>query len=51
MIVDPNRGNRSALQKRMTGLGYTLEDTSLSHAADSDQAAYKGRLLHWRRAG
>ena len=54
LIVDPNRGNRSAFTRRMTDLGYTLTDTQLHTEARSGpqaQAAYRGRLLHYRRAG
>eukprot|EP01137_Pigoraptor_chileana_P016708 Opistho-2@6085 len=45
MIIDPNRGNRSAFNKRMVGMGYALEETALR------SAVYSGRLLHYRRQG
>lgn len=47
MIVDPNRGNRSAFGKHMAALGYRLDELTL-HAAPG-AAAYAGRLLHFHR--
>lgn len=49
LIVDPNRANRSAFNKRMFQAGFSLEETNLNHAANDEQAAYNGRLLHYRR--
>ncbi|MDT9001584.1 SAM-dependent methyltransferase [Paucibacter sp. APW11] len=48
MIVDPDRGNRSAFNRRMQVLGYRLEETRLRQDLPSAQA-YRGRLLHYRR--
>jgi hypothetical protein len=49
-IVDPDRGNRSAFNRHMAQLGFGLEETRLDRVADADGAAYKGRLLSYRRA-
>lgn len=49
LIVDPNRGNRSAFSKRMAALGYRLTDTALIDNANSPRGAYRGHLLHFRR--
>ena len=48
MIVDPNRGNRSAFNRRMSDMGYELEESTLQPLPGS-QAAYRGRMLHYRR--
>jgi predicted nicotinamide N-methyase len=50
MIVDPNRGNRSVFNKHMAALGYALQDQNLQSDATPGVAAYKGRLLHYRRS-
>lgn len=50
LIVDPNRGNRSAFNRRMGDAGFMLHETDLSHAR-AGEAAYKGRLLSYRRGG
>lgn len=50
-IVDPNRGNRAAFNHRMHGLGYALVDEHIAAAASADHAAYRGRLLVYRRGG
>jgi predicted nicotinamide N-methyase len=50
LIVDPNRGNRSAFSKRMESMGYALSDRSIKSIAGSGVAAYNGRLLHYRRS-
>jgi predicted nicotinamide N-methyase len=48
LIVDPNRGNRSAFNHRMEDHGFTLEDTPMRQPlANGD--AYRGRMLHYRR--
>ena len=49
LIVDPNRGNRSAFSRRMANDGFQLEEIDLSHAAKGDVPAYKGRLLRYVR--
>ncbi|MDC8772133.1 class I SAM-dependent methyltransferase [Roseateles albus] len=51
MIVDPNRGNRSAFSKHMAALGYTLAEQSIKSLAGLGVPAYSGRLLHYRRKG
>jgi len=43
IIVDPNRGNRAAFQRRMLALGYALSETLI------DQASFRGRVLNFRR--
>jgi len=48
LIVDPNRGNRSAFNKRMALLGFELTDTPLTVPL-SDGSPYKGRLLRFTR--
>jgi predicted nicotinamide N-methyase len=48
-IVDPNRGNRSAFHKNMARNGFRMEETTLDHVATPDVAAYKGRMLTYRR--
>jgi predicted nicotinamide N-methyase len=48
LIVDPDRGNRSHFNRRMAQAGFVLEQTHLSRLAPED-AAYRGRLLHFRR--
>ncbi len=49
MIVDPNRGNRSAFSKHMAAMGYTLNDQSIKSLAGAGVPAYSGRLLHYQR--
>lgn len=48
LIVDPNRGNRSAFNKRMASEGFALEEIDLSHSLASGES-YKGRLLRYLR--
>ena len=43
-VVDPNRGNRPAFNRRMVAQGYRIEDVPLA-------APYRGRLLIYRRPG
>ena len=49
-IVDPDRGNRAAFNRRMAELGFVLDEARLDHAATPEAPAYKGRLLTFRRA-
>lgn len=49
-IVDPDRGNRSAFHRRMADLGYGREELRLDAAEQDERAAYKGRLITYRRA-
>jgi predicted nicotinamide N-methyase len=48
-IVDPDRGNRAAFNRRMADLGFALHEERLDTAAAPETAAYKGRLLTYRR--
>ena len=48
LIVDPNRGNRSAFHRAMQRLGFTLTETSLDEPL-ADGSPYRGCLLHYRR--
>ena len=50
-IVDPNRGNRAAFNRRMHDQGYALVDEHIATAATTGHAAYRGRLLVYRRGG
>jgi predicted nicotinamide N-methyase len=49
-IVDPDRGNRAAFNRRLVELGFHLDEARLDYAATPDVPAYKGRLLTFRRA-
>lgn len=49
-IVDPDRGNRPAFNRLMAAAGYALREERLDCVAGSARAAYKGRLLTYRRA-
>jgi len=49
LIVDPNRSNRAAFNRRMANEGFALEEIDLSHVLD-DGVAYKGRMLRYLRA-
>ena len=44
LIVDPNRGNRAAFNRRMAGAGFRLEEIDLS-GAPGGADGYRGRLL------
>lgn len=48
LIVDPNRGNRAAFNRRMADAGFRMDETRLDAAAPG-AAAYRGRLLRYRR--
>ena len=48
LIVDPNRGNRSAFNKRMADAGFALEEIDLS-GRDAKGTPYKGRMLRYQR--
>jgi predicted nicotinamide N-methyase len=48
-IVDPDRSNRPAFNRRMAADGFTRHEERLDCAATSTDAAYKGRLLVYRR--
>ena len=48
-IVDPNRGNRSAFHRNMARHGFRMEEAYLDHEERDGVAAYKGRMLTYRR--
>jgi len=48
-IVDPDRGNRAAFNRQMAALGFAMREERLDTPAAGDVAAYKGRLLIYRR--
>ncbi len=48
LIVDPNRGNRTAFHRHMAAAGFSLEETPLAQPM-AGGPAYRGRLLHYRR--
>jgi len=48
-IVDPDRSNRPAFNRRMAADGFSREEERLDAVATSRDAAYKGRLLVYRR--
>jgi predicted nicotinamide N-methyase len=50
-IVDPDRSNRAAFNKRMAAQGFVLREERLDTLATDGLAAYKGRLLTYRRDG
>ena len=50
LIVDPNRSNRAAFNRRMAHAGFGLEELALAEVSPGD-AAYRGRLLRYRRQG
>jgi len=48
-IVDPDRGNRSAFNRLMSAQGFDMVEERLDQPATLEAAAYKGRLLTYRR--
>jgi predicted nicotinamide N-methyase len=48
-IVDPNRGNRNPFHRHMARHGFRMEEERLDHIATPELAAYKGRMLTYRR--
>ena len=48
-IVDPDRGNRPAFNRQMAAEGFLMREERLDRPATADAAAYKGRLLVYRR--
>ncbi len=48
-IVDPNRGNRAWFHRHMARHGFRMEETRLDHDDREGVAAYKGRMLTYRR--
>lgn len=48
LIVDPDRGNRSAFRRAMERSGFRLTETRLDEPL-ADGTPYRGRLLYYRR--
>ncbi|MES2888805.1 MAG: SAM-dependent methyltransferase [Pseudomonadota bacterium] len=48
-LVDPNRGNRAAFNRRMAALGFDRQEEMLNRTATPDRPAYAGRFLTYRR--
>lgn len=48
-LVDPNRGNRAAFNRRMEALGFERHEELLSRAATPGRQAYAGRFLSYQR--
>ncbi len=48
-IVDPERGNRPAFHRQMAVQGFGVHEMRLQRPASADAAAYRGRLLTYRR--
>jgi predicted nicotinamide N-methyase len=48
LVVDPNRGNRAAFNRRMAASGFALHETDLSVGLPG-QLPYRGRMLHYVR--
>jgi predicted nicotinamide N-methyase len=49
LIVDPDRGNRAGFTRRLQTAGFMLHDERLDQSERGAVAAYKGRLLSYRR--
>lgn len=50
-IIDPDRGNRPAFHRAMERQGYAVAEERIIRQAIGGVAAYKGRLLTYRRDG
>jgi predicted nicotinamide N-methyase len=48
-IVDPDRGNRPAFNRHMAALGFLMREERLNRPACAAAAAYRGRVLIYRR--
>jgi predicted nicotinamide N-methyase len=48
LIIDPNRGNRSAFHQAMALLGFSLTESFIESPLN-DGTPYRGRLLHYAR--
>ncbi|QLG88868.1 SAM-dependent methyltransferase [Chitinibacter bivalviorum] len=48
LIIDPNRGNRSAFNRQMSERGFEMSETIIT-APLNDGSAYRGRLLRYLR--
>ncbi len=49
-IVDPDRANRAAFTRQMSGIGMNASEIRLDSQRVADTPAYKGRLLTYRSA-
>ena len=49
IVLDPDRGNRSAFSRQMAELGFGVDEVRLDRAASALLPAYKGRLLKYQR--
>lgn len=49
LIIDPNRGNRSAFHRDMANMGFTVAEIIMNEPLQ-DLSAYRGRLLHYKRS-
>lgn len=49
-IVDPDRGNRPAFNRLMSAAGFDRVEARIDRFATTRSAAYKGRLLTYRRS-
>jgi predicted nicotinamide N-methyase len=49
-IVDPDRGNRPTFNRQMAARGFLMREERLDRPASVAAAAYKGRLLIYRRS-
>lgn len=48
-VLDPQRGNRPAFHRHMAAHGFGLTQTNMGRASMGLAAAYRGRLLRYRR--
>jgi predicted nicotinamide N-methyase len=48
-IVDPNRGNRPPFHRQMAAQGFALTEERIDVAITASAAAYRGRVLMYRR--
>lgn len=48
-IVDPNRGNRAAFNRRMKAQGFALHERMITEPAVAGRDAYRGRMLEYSR--
>ncbi len=48
-VVDPDRANRAGFNRALHGLGFGVTDERIDRAAGGAHAAYRGRLLRYRR--
>ncbi len=48
-VLDPQRGNRPAFRRQMAALGFAMTQTDMGRDSRGSAAAYRGRLLRYRR--